>query len=112
MNAREFTEAERAKVGQADPYVPVDTSQQARDSWPTSDYAGSFPELNARAMGQRLTGELSGRCLHGERAHMLTIDEGRMAGIVATLVENGWCVARDRWDGLGTQVTLAVWSGL
>lgn len=93
-------------------YVPVDHSLDARMSWPSSDYANSFPELNARELGQRLTGELSGRSLHGERAHLLTLDENRMAGVVIALVENGWSVGKHSWDAAGTPVTLAVWTGL
>lgn len=93
----------------ASEYVPVDSSFEARRSWPYQGFT-TETDLNGRELGQFISGYCFGRAMLGERAWLIQVPTDKLAAVSAALVYRSFAVARESWAD--TTTTLAVWSGL
>lgn len=94
----------------SEPYVPVDTTYEARQEWP--HHAFVEDQLNGRELGQFIAGFVWGESMKGDRAWHVDIPESKLAAVSAALVARGFAVAKD-WNPMSTNmVELAIWSGL
>lgn len=91
-------------------YTPVDTSFDARRSWPHTYL--TEPQLNGRELGQFVAGIVFGAGMRDERAWLFTVPTDKVAAVSAALIDRGCAVAREHWDDHSKTTCLAIWSGL
>lgn len=92
-------------------YVPVDTSFQARQSWPFTMLT-TEGHLNGRELGQFVCGMTFAASMRDERAWLFCIPTDKLAAVSAALVERSFAVARECWNEQDSTTTIAVWAGL
>lgn len=91
-------------------YTPVDTSYEARQDWPHHAFVES--QLNARELGQFISGFIWGESMRDVRAWHIDVPPDKVAAVVTAVVDRGFCVTKD-FDPMSTDmVELAIWSGI